>query len=454
MFLIGMVNPFAVQGQTIFQNLVVDYGQTVVTDFVTYAVQGERYPLMHAISKLRYRVLSEKLSLTSPGQTKACSDFRNLGTPVPVDKKDFCQKYDQLVDLSKQGLANLDAFEEMIRVLETWLIREVERQKASTAMKRWIQQKLNCLDELTRCGNDEGAMLTRISKRDPNLLRLYRFTLKNLHKKLFPVMLDSLAQGVPADSPCIFTGKLGNLVVEKGMVFIPYGVFLMGSTEGRENERPVHAVEQDGFWIDRCEVTNAMLQEFLVKDPYLRKSTFPRKYHDGEYLQLWDDDLKMPKTQDNMPVVYVSWFAANYYCLQTGKRLPSEAEWERAARGNVLTQTNYGHGNDLVLLKNYGWFNENSEGFFHVVADLAPNDFQLFDMHGNAWEWVYDWYSPYSSGRVTNPQGPSDGKYRVLRGGSWKSPAFHLRSSMRGDDSPINTSPDVGFRCATDSRPR
>ena len=147
-----------------------------------------------------------------------------------------------------------------------------------------------------------------------------------------------------------------------------------------------------------------------------------------------------------MPVIHVSWYAARHYCNYVGKRLPSEAEWEIAARAG--TEGAYSVEGGAEFLEDYAWFRENSGRTIHTTAQKISNPNGLFDIHGNAWEWVYDWFGIYTTDNASNPQGPEIGKYRVLRGGSWSNPPEYLRSTMRRDALPTSTSNNIGFRCA------
>lgn len=437
-----------------------DFVKNTVKDFVKYVDNGERYPLMHAITGLRFWVFQKYLGIISPEDTRPCSNRRNYGKPVPEEFKEKCSKYDYYIDHAKKGIASVDQFEKMYLKLEPLLYKEVQQKRVQDKMRKWIHQKLKCLNEPTWCGRDEGKMLNRITKRENNIIWFYKRILQDFEKKMFPekAKLSFVSDDI-LQSPCQFTGILKNKMESiNGMVKIPKGAFVMGSENGSENEKPVRTVVLENYWIDRCEVTNAQYLRFLAKDTFLRKSTFPRQFHDGDYLKNWRDDLKPPINQNNYPVVYVSWFSAKYYCESLGKHLPSEAEWEKAAKSGENFAA-YSFGNDINSLEEYAWYNSNSDDYLHLTADKKPNKFQLFDMHGNVWEWIHDWYGSYpelsksKSKRIINPQGPSMGKYRVLRGGSWKSPAKHLRSSMRGDDSPLNTNSDVGFRCASKIKP-
>lgn len=443
--------PKMLWGNMIFEDMVAAFAQKGIKEFVGYVANNERYPLLHTVTQLRFQIFQAYLGILKPKDTLSCSKRRNSGSPVPANQQEFCRQYDETIEAAKQGVATLEVFEKAYFQLEPLLLREIEIQDARDAMKRWIGRKLICLEEKTRCGRDERGMIARVTNWEPNLIRLYKHLLNNLEKKLFPeeANIASFNEEV-IESPCSASGKVGDMLVDHGMVFVPQGTFVMGNNKGRSDEKKAHAVYLDDYWIDRCEVTNFQYLKYLSTDPYLRKSTFQRRYHDGDYLKNWRSDLKPPIGRDNYAVNYVSWFAARYYCQSIGKRLPSEAEWERASRAGAFEEYPL---NDPSRLGNYAWFNENSEGHVHLVADRLPNKFQLFDMQGNVWEWVYDWYAPYPSGRASNPQGPSLGKYRVIRGGSWKSPASYLRFTMRGDDSPVNTSADIGFRCAANEPP-
>ncbi len=444
--------PQIVMGNELFHKMAEEFAEQSVKDFVGFVAQGERYPLLHMITQLRFKIFVAYLSIKKPRDTKLCSNRRNKKVEnVPADQQDFCQRYDEIIDMARNGVANRDVFEKMYFKLEPLLLREIEIQDAREPMKKWIEQKIKCFEEKAKCGKDERGMIERVTDWEPNLIRLYKHVLENLGKKLFPEETDIafLDENV-LDSPCSTSGKIGGILIDNGMVFIPGGAFIMGNDKGRPDEKKARAVSLDPFWIDRCEVTNIDYLRYVAKDPHLRKSTFPRQFHDGDYLRNWGSDLKPPVNRDNYPVTYVSWFAARYYCQSIGKRLPSEAEWEKAVRAGTFTDYALDASAELTA---YAWYNANAESSAHLVAARLPNKFQLHDMQGNVWEWIYDWYASYPKGRSENPQGPTRGKYRVLRGGSWRSPASHLRVSMRGDDSPINTSVDVGFRCAAYTHP-
>ena len=186
------------------------------------------------------------------------------------------------------------------------------------------------------------------------------------------------------------------------MMFIPAGEFDMGSndTDAEADEKPRHPVYLDAFHIDRYEVTNAQYKVFVDANPQWQKDRISAKYHDGDYLKHWNGN-NYPPDKDNHPVVYVSWYAAMAYAEWNGKRLPTEAEWEKAARGDRYGR-DYAWGNSLDPHKaNYG---ENI-GDTTVVGTYNMNGYGLYDMTGNVWEWCLDEYDAdfYAMSPSRNP---------------------------------------------------
>ncbi len=228
-------------------------------------------------------------------------------------------------------------------------------------------------------------------------------------------------------------------VLEKipGMAAIPSGCFEMGDTgsKGDPDEDHLHQICLNGFLMDTCEVTQSEYEKVTGNNP----SHF--------------------KDCPQCPVERVTWQEASTYCKKVGKRLPTEAEWEYA--GKAGSKVDYHWGSYLeVRLKNkdnewkvnphYAWYWNNADNKTHPVGSKKPNKWGLYDMSGNVWEWVDDWYDGgyYYSSPKNNPKGPSSGKGRVLRGGSWADiPKFH-RNSQRRWNFPLSRSGSDGFRCA------
>ncbi len=216
----------------------------------------------------------------------------------------------------------------------------------------------------------------------------------------------------------------------EGMVLIPAGEFQMGSNDAESgtDEQPVHTVYVDAFYMDTHEVTNADFQRFVLANPQWQKSSIPDNLHDGSYLALWDSSSNYPAGKANHPVVCVSWYAAVAYAKWAGKRLPTEAEWEKAARGGK-SGLEYPWGNTIDSTQaNYG---ENVGGTTAVGTYLV-NGYGLYDMVGNVSEWCLDEYKVKSS--------------RVVRGGSWSNIA--QRVTDRGGGTSSYAFLNVGFRCA------
>ena len=217
------------------------------------------------------------------------------------------------------------------------------------------------------------------------------------------------------------------------MVFIPAGAFQMGSpnTEpGREPDEALHSVTMStGFWLESTEVTYRAFQKFVLANPDWQKSRIDAQWHDGNYLADWTGNTYPPGKAD-APVVNVSWYAAQAYARWAGKRLPSEAEWEYAARAGTRTA--------------YWWGNSFDAG---SSADTGKHPWGLSGMLGGVWEWtssVYDDY-PFPTNGSRETAGPV---IRVIRGGAGTSGPAILRSANRNRDASVRSSDILGFRCA------
>ena len=204
-----------------------------------------------------------------------------------------------------------------------------------------------------------------------------------------------------------------------GGVLIPAGEFQMGSPASPD-ETP-HIVFVSAFTMDRYEVTQQQFKKVMADNP----SDF---------------------SGANLPVERVTWYEARDYCQQLGKRLPTEAEWEKAARGGTATKFYWGN----VFDGSHAWYWDNAAKTTHAVGQKKPNLFGLYDMAGNVWEWVADYYgdATYPTGQRQDPKGPFAGKYRSMRGGSWKDFDNFLRASRRNYDLPSGRFNYLGFRCA------
>lgn len=221
------------------------------------------------------------------------------------------------------------------------------------------------------------------------------------------------------------------------MVFVPAGEFLMGSDI--LNEQPEHTVYLDDFWIDKYEVTNGNYQKCVEEggcsDRLREGSNIHRPYYGDPAF-------------DNFPVNQVTWAEANQYCQWAGKRLPTEAEWEKAARGTDGRIFPWGNEWDAsVVHSNQSNFQDTVEvGSFPEGA----SPYGAMDMAGNLWEWVNDWYSEtyYAESPDPNPTGPAEGNIKVIRGGGYGGFDAGMRVSVRrGDLLPSESLMFVGFRC-------
>ena len=233
------------------------------------------------------------------------------------------------------------------------------------------------------------------------------------------------------------------------MMLIPAGAFTMGSNDGLPAERPEHTVTLDAYIIDRYEVSLQLYRKFLLE---AKRDAPPT----------WDDEAA--ETVGDRPAVGMGWGDAVAYCTWAGKRLPTEAEWEKAARGTDGRRYPWGHMQPFVDIANYNrgiWVSEavtlvgvagGVEGMSvrHGLKEGGRSPYGLHHMAGNAAEWVADWYDRdyYSKSPDKAPTGPSSGEKRVIRGGSWSDLPMTLRVSARVSAEPDFQDRTVGFRCA------
>ena len=267
----------------------------------------------------------------------------------------------------------------------------------------------------------------------------------------------------------LVAGLLGELPTKpetpEGMVLIPAGSFEMGSEdeEALNTAQPVHTVHLDAFYMDVYEVTNAQFKVFVDANPQWQKDNIEDRFSGGSYrsyLRDWSgNDYPVGKTDH--PVVYVSWYAAMAYAEWAGKRLPTEAEWEYAARGGLAGQK-YPWGNTITDADaNYG----SNVYDTTPVGAYAANGYGLYDMAGNVWEWCLDasdrdFYAVSENSRnpIAGGRGiqelrenfttiPTD-LARVTRGGGWASPAQYMHVAFRAGNAPSLPHDTNGFRCA------
>jgi formylglycine-generating enzyme required for sulfatase activity len=216
-----------------------------------------------------------------------------------------------------------------------------------------------------------------------------------------------LAQAQHAPKPTL-TNSVG---IE--FVLIQPGKFQMGSTTGDPDEKPVHEVTiSKPFYIGKYEVTQAQWQAVMGNNPSLFQGDSKRPVE-----QVWWTDVQA--------------FIEKLNAMEGHQhyRLPTEAEWEYAARAGSTTAFSF--GDDPKELGQYGWYKDNAEGQTHPVGQLRPNAWGLYDVHGNVWEWVQDWYERYASEPVTDPKGPQSSTHRSRRGCGWNNFAPYCRTANR-----------------------
>jgi len=261
----------------------------------------------------------------------------------------------------------------------------------------------------------------------------------------------SIPQVQPVDSAHVESGQQEKQPMGAHgakMVFIPAGSFSMGSDGEVPDEKPLHRVTLDAFYLDQNEVTIASYHIFLEESGR----------SDPEYWELVYLD-----EHGDIPVAGVTWHDASAYCKWAGKRLPTEAEWEMAARGIHGGKYPWGDEDPTSGMTNFDRTPDTKNLDFFTFVDLynkylAPvgsyegdkSPYGVYDMGGNVREWVNDWFNDdyYARSPERNPRGPDTGRFKVVRGGGFLLPAWNLRSSLRGGWFPDFEGFDIGFRCA------
>jgi formylglycine-generating enzyme required for sulfatase activity len=244
------------------------------------------------------------------------------------------------------------------------------------------------------------------------------------------------------------TDSPGSATQSADMIYVQGGDFNMGSNSGEDDEKPVHKVHVDGFYVDKYEVTNAQFCEFLNAKGNQKEGGATWLDITSEYCKIITRNRRfIPKSgYGSHPVIGVTWYGARAYAQWAGKRLPTEAEWEYACRGGSQSRGYiYSGSNNLDAV---AWYSNNSGNKTHPVGRKQSNELGLYDMSGNVREWCADWYDKnYYSKRVyNNPKGPSSGTYKVIRGGSWIFSAY-CRSAYRSRVNPDRSYISIGFRC-------
>ncbi|PID26664.1 MAG: hypothetical protein CR982_08945 [Candidatus Cloacimonadota bacterium] len=257
-------------------------------------------------------------------------------------------------------------------------------------------------------------------------------------------------EGLSAESEEIEI-TLENQTINDGFIFVEGGVFQMGDilSEGSLDESPVHSVTLNSFYISKYEVTQEEYENLMDENP-------------SNYIG------------ENKPVENITWYQAVSYCnklsamegleecysgfgediscdfTKNGYRLPTEAEWEYAARGGIHNTDNFRYSgcNEIDELGDYAWYEPNSSNQTHNVGGKEPNQLGIYDMNGNVWEWCNDWYDGnyYDNSENTNPTGPNSGSYRIIRGSSWGYYHQSCRVASRNSELPGNVTNDIGFR--------
>lgn len=336
-------------------------------------------------------------------------------------------------------------------------VEEVGITKATISGKV-VQDGGNKITERGICWNREGkptvddSVVTEGKGVGAFVCKLNNLTKATVyHARAFAVHDNGVAYGKEIS----FTTHAFANGVKIPLKYLKGGTFQMGATQNPEisygDEFPVHQVTVDGFQISQYEITSRQYCAFLndrdIKENGSHRNVLYIDVPDSDCPIRYSGSKFVPeKGKGDYPVTEVTWFGARAFCKWLGGRLPTEAEWEFAARGGKQSRDyQYSGGNQLEKV---GWYKDNSGGHVHPVGQKAPNGMGLYDMSGNVWEWCRDYYSfdYYSKSPRENPSGPAEGNSRVMRGGAWNMDQWNCRVSNRSNKNPDFTYNYFGFR--------
>ncbi len=248
----------------------------------------------------------------------------------------------------------------------------------------------------------------------------------------------------------LYTQNL-NAQTEPEMVFVKGGTFKMGNPNGDIDEKPQHNVKLNDFYISKYEITVKQYREYCNATG----KKFPVKPNETWYIE--HERAARWTWSDSNPMCKINWYQANEYCQwlakKTGKKysLPTEAQWEYAARGGNKSQNfTYSGSNNI---NDVAWHDETTyERGPMPVGKLKPNELGIYDMSGNVWEWCLDFYGAYSKKQKTDPQGPKQGQFKVIRGGSWYYAEQMTKLTTRDGPYPDFSNYNYGFRVVINTK--
>src|SRR5262245_35329335 len=317
---------------------------------------------------------------------------------------------------------------------QTSLELDAKSEVASLARQRGQKAKVwRLLGEVKQVINEPNASPKQITHAEDTLDIAHKLGLDEEQEAVYHQLQQRIPHGHKRIQPKLASGQ----VHDPTMALVPAGEFTMGSVMGEPDEQPVRKVYVDAFYIDKEQLTVGKYGTFLDSTSHEAPP---------------DWDIMKKSMNQRRPVVNVDWADAAAYCKWAGKRLPTEAEWEKAARGT--DGRIYPWGNQLPTDTHASMNKEIWKNHAAVAPvgmyEAGKSPYGIYDMAGNVWEWVSDWYSEdyYRTAPLRNPTGPSTGHYKVVRGASWGSNPKDLRSSNRESRLPSFGSLGTGFRCA------